>query len=80
MIAGGSGYTLAELGELPALLHASSGFTALDALTGGGLAPGAVWTVVGPPGIGVTSLVTQMAVSAAGTSRVALANEHLGTH
>ena len=80
MIAGGAGYTLAQLGELPHLLHTSSGLTQLDDLSGGGLVPGAVWTVVGPPCIGVTSLVTRLAVSAAATSRVALANEHLATH
>ncbi len=80
MIAGGLSYTLTELGELPALPRYSSGFRALDDLTGGGLVPGAVWTVAGPPGIGVTTLVTELAVHAAATVRVALANEHIATH
>lgn len=80
MIAGGQGYSLAELALLPLLPVHASGVGPLDSLTGGGLMPGAVWALSGPPSIGVTSLVSSIAVAAASTARVALANEHLPTH
>lgn len=80
MIAGGSGYSLAELALLNPLPLHPCGFPSLDELTGGGLAPGAVWTVAGPTGVGVTSLVSATAVAAGRSARVALANDHLATH
>lgn len=80
MIAGGSGYTLTELVLLEPLPVHPCGFAALDQLTGGGLAPGAVWTVAGPAGVGVTSLVSAMAATVGKCARVALANDHLATH
>ena len=39
----------------------STGFAALDELTGGGFHPGEVWLVTGTPGQGCTTLLTQWA-------------------
>jgi hypothetical protein len=80
MIAGGSGYTLAELALPDPLPLHPCGFAPLDQLTGGGLAPGAVWSVAGPPRVGVTSLVSAMALTVGKAARVALANDHVATH
>ena len=80
MIAGGSGYPLAELALLSPLPVHSSGFAPLDLLTRGGLAPGALWAVAGPPSVGVTTLVTTMALAVGSVARVALANDHMATH
>lgn len=80
MIAGGLGYSLTELALLPPLSVHASGVEPLDSLTGGGLTPGAVWTLSGPPSIGITSLASSIAITASRTAHVALANEHLPTH
>ena len=80
MIAGGQGYSPAELALLPPLPVHASGVAPLDKLTGGGLTPGTVWTLAGPPSIGITSLATSIAVTASRTARVAVGNEHLPTH
>ena len=80
MIAGGQGYSVTELALLPPLPVHASGVAPLDTLTGGGLTPGAVWTLAGPPSIGITSLASSIAVTASRTARVAVGNEHLPTH
>ena len=80
MIAGGSGYPLAELALLNPLPVHPSGVAPLDLLTRGGLAPGALWAVAGPPSVGVTTLVSTMALAAGSSARVALANDHVATH
>lgn len=79
MIAGGMGYTLAELGELTAPHAGSTGHAVIDALTGG-ISPGEVWTLVGPTGIGVTALAVQAAAAVGAVARVLIANGHAPTH
>jgi hypothetical protein len=78
MVAGGLGYTVEELLAAPAAAPHSAGLEWLDLLTGG-LEPGAVWAVVGPSGVGVTRLVVRLAVAAAATGDVLLANGHIGS-
>jgi predicted ATP-dependent serine protease len=80
VIAGGMAYSVAELAALPAQATHSSGLGPIDSLTMGGLPPGAIWTVVGPPALGVTAVVIQAAVHAARTARVGIANGHMATH
>ncbi len=80
MIAGGQGYSVTELALLPLLPVHASGVAPLDTLTRGGLTPGAVWTLAGPPSIGITSLAASIAGAASRTARVAIGSEHLPTH
>ena len=80
MITGGLAYTVAELLALSPQTAVPSRLEPLDALTGGGLTPGVIWTVAGTPGRGVTSLVTKMAAHLAQTARVGMANDHMATH
>jgi len=76
MIAGGLGYSVEELltSSAPATFH--TGVDWIDQLTGG-IAPGSVWAVTGPTGVGVTAFVTRLAVASARGSEVILANGHI---
>ena len=76
MIAGGLGYSVEELLASPAPTTFHTEVDWIDQLTGG-IAPGSVWTVMGPTGVGVTAFVTRLAVTAARSSEVILANGHL---
>lgn len=80
MIAGGNGYSLAALDALEPLRHHSCGHAGLDQATGGGFAPGSVWTLAAPAGAGATTFAVQAAVAASRTRRVILANGHMATH
>ena len=76
MVAGGLGYSVEKLLASPAPATFHTGFDWLDQLTGG-IAPGSVWTVMGPTGVGVTAFVTRLAAAAARSSEVILANGHV---
>jgi len=80
MIAGGMGCSVVELAALTPQPTYPTGVGPLDALTRGGLTPGVIWTVAGPPGVGVTSLVMQMAAHLSQTALVGMANDHMATH
>lgn len=80
MVTGGSGYTLDELLQLPLLSTHSCGIERIDAMTGGGLAAGSVWTAMGPAGIGLTTLALQLAVAASRTADVLVVNGHVPSH
>jgi len=76
MVAGGLGYNVEELVDSPAPATFSTGVDWIDELTGG-IAPGSVWTVMGPTGVGVTAFVGRLAVASAQSGEVLLANGHL---
>lgn len=78
MVAGGLGYTAAELLAAPEPKALSSGVEWIDELTGG-IEPGAVWTVAGPTGVGVTTLAVRLAVASARDGVTLLANGHVGS-
>jgi len=79
MIAGGSGYTLAELAALPEHRVHSSGLPQLDDVCDGGIHSGEVWTIAAQSRMGVTALATKMAVTASQTAEVLFVNGHVGT-
>ena len=78
MVAGGLGYPVDETLSSPRPATFSSGVEWIDQLTGG-IEPGSVWTVSGPAGVGVTAFVRRLAVAAAQSSSVILANGHVPT-
>ena len=78
MVAGGLGYTVDEVLAEPAPVTSGTGVEWIDQLTDG-IAPGAVWTVMGPTGVGVTTLAVQIAVASAHTGVVLLGNGHVGS-
>jgi len=78
MVAGGLGYSVDELLAVPAPATCSAGVEWIDQLTGG-VAPGTVWTVTGPTGVGVTTFAVRLAVASAQTGVVLLANGHVGS-
>lgn len=80
MLAGGMGYSIAELQSLPPLTYHSCGLPGLDEFTGGGLYPGAMWTLAAPSGLGATGLAVLIAVAASRTGRVLLVNGHIAAH
>ncbi len=80
MISGGIGYTLEDLGGLATPEAKSTGVAALDALSGGGMSPGEVWTLVGPAAVGVTTLAVQVAAAVGTVAQVLFANGHTPTH
>src|SRR5690606_16641917 len=78
MVAGGLGYPVDEVLSSPRPATFSSGVEWIDQLTGG-IEPGSVWTVSGPAGVGVTAFVRRLAVAAAQSGSVILANGHVPT-
>lgn len=78
MVAGGLGYPVEELLAAPAATPHRTGLEWLDQLAGG-IEPGAVWAGIGPAGVGVTRLVVRLAVAAASSGEVLLANGHVGS-
>jgi len=78
MVAGGLGYPVDELLAAPAPPAFGTGVEWIDQLTGG-IAPGAVWTVAGPTGVGVTTFAVRLAVASAHSGVVLVANGHVGS-
>jgi hypothetical protein len=79
VVPGGLAYAIGELDAVsPAAT--STGLEQLDAATGGGLLPGAVWTVIGPSRVGVTEFAVRIACAASCSGTVILANGHVATH
>lgn len=78
MVAGGLGYTVEDLLAAPEPTALISGVEWIDQLTGG-IAPGAVWTISGPTGVGVTTFAVRLAVASARSGVVLLANGHVGS-
>ncbi|HEY5437169.1 MAG TPA: hypothetical protein VIK13_18215, partial [Candidatus Limnocylindrales bacterium] len=76
MIAGGLGYSVEELLASPAPTTFHTGVDWIDEFAGG-IAPGSVWTVMGPAGVGVTTFVARLAAAAARSGAVILANGHV---
>jgi hypothetical protein len=79
MVLGGSAYSLDELEQVPPVRALPTGLPDLDALTGGGLAPGMVCGIAGPPRCGVTMLALRIAAAAAATRRALVVNDHVPT-
>jgi len=79
MVLGGASYSLAELARVPAASPVPTGLQAVDALTRGGLVPGMVCGITGPPRCGATLTVTRMAATLSITARVLVANDHVPT-
>jgi len=80
MVSGGTTLDLASVAALSDDRRHSCGFAPLDKVTGGGLMPGAVWTLAATAGLGATNFAVQCAVAACRTGRVVLANGHLASH
>lgn len=78
MVAGGSDYALSEVLAAPEAPSLSTGLALLDDLTGG-VAPGSLWTISGPAGVGVSSLVLAVAAGVAESGDVIVCNGHLAT-
>lgn len=80
MVSGGGLYGLDAVAGLSDDRRHSCGYGPLDKVTGGGLMPGAVWTLAATAGLGATSFAVQCAVAACRTGRVVLVNGHLASH
>lgn len=80
MVSGGTTWDLESVAGLSDDVRHSCGFGPLDKVTGGGLMPGAVWTLAATAGLGATSFAVQCAVAACRTGRVVLANGHMASH
>lgn len=78
IVAGGGVYEPAEILAQVDSQRLPTGIEPLDDAVGG-IAPGEVWTICGPAGIGVSSLVERCAAAAAQVGTVLLANGHLGS-
>lgn len=78
MVAGGLGYGVDEILASPAPAAMSTGVDAIDEITGG-IQPGALWAIDGPAGIGVSDLALTLALGAARTEPVILANGHVAS-
>ncbi len=78
MIAGGAAYELAELsGSMPET-RIATGTAVIDEVTGG-IGVGSVWAVTGAAGLGVTSVVNQIAAHVALGADVVVCNGHVPT-
>lgn len=78
MIAGGLGYSVDEVLAASALPTMATGVSRLDDIAVG-IEPGAFWSIDGAAGIGVSSLALTIAIGAASTGSVILANGHIAT-
>jgi hypothetical protein len=78
MVAGGLDYSAEEILASPKPATFSTGVEWIDQLTGG-IGPGEVWTVMGPAGVGVTTFLRHLSLSAARTGSVVFANSHVPT-